>query len=177
MTYLISEFRSKVQESGTVIFSDDRIQDILDSNQTQLVDSKLYPIPERIDGENNYLRYNSPYSHLEGTATGTANVRIANSNGSVVTNFSEYPRQGYFVFNANTLGTSYYYTGNSYDLNSAIADGWEEKASYYSTQFDFTVEGRGFKKSQIVGQCLNMAQKYRSQSSIGLVPIYRGDML
>jgi hypothetical protein len=176
MAYLISEVRAKTSESGTAIFTDERIEQLLDSNQQPLVDSQLI-YKTQVNGSTTvYKHYQSQAQFLEGTASGTASVRLNNSDGSVVTNYSEYPRQGYFVFDTNTLGTAYYYTGNAYDLNTAIADAWEEKASYFSSQFDFQVEGRSFKKSQIVKHCLDMARKYRSQGSINLVPIYRGDM-
>lgn len=174
MTDLVSQFRSYIQESGTAIFSDDRIQQILDSNSNYIYQSLLQPIPQRYNGSIIYQDYLASHSWLEGTAT-TSN-KVYNSNGTVVTNYTADFINGKFSFTANTLGTAYYLDGRSFNFFKAVSEGWKEKAAYYATQFDFSVEGRSFSKSQIIKSCQEMAKQYSSMSSVVMHSIDRGDM-
>ena len=174
MTNLISQFRSYVQESGTAIFSDDRIQDILDSNSTYLYQAPLAVIPQRNNGTLIYQQYVTDHTWLEGTATTTN--KIYTINGTVVTNYTSDFINGKFAFDTNTLGTAYFMDGRSFNFFKAVSEGWKEKAAYYSTQFDFKVEGREFKKSQLVKSCLDMAKEFESKSSPVMHSIDRGDM-
>lgn len=174
MTELVSQFRSYVQESGTVIFSDDRIQQILDSNSTYLYQAPLAVIPQRSNGTLIYLQYITDDTWLEGTATTTN--KIYNANGTVVTNYTSDFINGKFTFNADTRGTAYYFDGRSYNFFKAVSDGWNEKAAFYATQFDFTVEGRSYKKSQVVQQCQALAKQYAAKGHATFHNIDRGDL-
>lgn len=174
MTQLISLYRSEIQESGTAIFSDDRIQEILDQNSSYAVNDKLYPSPYHLNGSVVYYDYNSYHRWLEGTATST-NI-IYNSNGTVVTNYTSDFVNGRFSFDADQKGTAYYSNFRYYDFYTAVAKGWQEKAGYYSNSFDFQVEGRSFKKSQVVKHCLDMAKIYAAKGNVVMHNIDRGDM-
>lgn len=175
MTELVSQFRSYIQESGTAIFSDDRIQQLLDSNSNYFFEAQLYSVPQRYHGSIIYQQYLSDYHWLEGTASSTS--KIYNANGTVVTNYTSDFINGKFTFNSNTLGTVYYMDGRTYNFFKAVSEGWKEKASYYATQFDFTVEGRSYKKSQIVKSCMDMSKEFESKSAPVFHTIDRGDML
>lgn len=174
MTDLVSQFRSYLQESGTVIFSDDRIQQLLDSNSNYIYQAPLQVIPQRYNGSLIYKEYTSEYAWLEGTATTTN--KLYNANGTVVTNYTSDFINGKFSFASDTRGTAYYMDARSFNFFKAVSEGWKEKAAYYSTQFDFSVEGRSFKKSQIVKSCHEMAKQYSAMSSTVQHSIDRGDM-
>ena len=174
MTELVSQFRSYLQESGTVIFSDDRIQQLLDSNSNYLYSIPLEVVPQRLNGSVVYQQYFSEYGWLEGTATSTN--KLYNTNGTTVTNYTSDFINGKFTFTANTLGTAYYMDGRSFNFFKAVSEGWKEKAAYYATQFDFSVEGRSFSKSQIIKSCNEMVKQYSAMSSVVMHSIDRGDM-
>lgn len=174
MTDLVSQFRSYVQESGTVIFSDDRIQQILDSNSQYVYQYPLRFYPQKFNGSIVYTNYFSEYQWLEGTATSTN--KIYNSNGTAVTNYSSDFVLGKFTFDTNTQGTVYYLDSRTYNFYKAVSEGWREKASYYAGQFDFTVEGRSYKKSQIIQSCLSLAKEFASKGSVIQHGLDRGDM-
>ena len=174
MTDLVSQFRSYVQESGTVIFSDDRIQQLLDSNSNYFYQFPLYSVSQRYNGSIIYKEYFTDKQFLEGTATNT--IKIYNANGTVVTNYSSDFINGKFTFTEDTRGTVYYLDGRDYNFYKAVSEGWKEKAAYYSTQFDFTVEGRSYKKSQVVKSCLDMAKEFDIKASPVFHPLDRGDM-
>ena len=174
MTELISQFRSYVQESGTAIFTDDRVQQLLDNNSSYFYEDYLQRVPTKLNGSITYFEYLSSYQYLEGTASNT--VRIYNGNGTAVSNYSSDFINGKFKFTTDTRGTAYYMDGRSFNFFKAVSEGWKEKASYYSTQFDFEVEGRKYKKSQVVKQCLDMAKEFDAKASAVMHSIDRGDL-
>ncbi len=51
----------------------------------------------------------------------------------------------------------------TYDLASAAADIWSEKAANISDEFDFDADGAAFKRSQAVEQYLKQAAIWRSR--------------
>lgn len=174
MTDLVSQFRSYLQESGTVIFSDERIQQILDSNSNYFNQHPLFVDPYYLNRSIVYYDYFVNKSFLEGTATNT--VRIFNTNGSTVTNYSSDFVNGKFTFSIDTRGSAYYMSGREFNFFKAVSEGWKEKASFYSTQFDFKVEGREYKKSQIIKSCLDLAKQYDSKSAPIMHTLDRGDL-
>ena len=174
MVDLVSQYRSYVQESGTTIFSDDRIQQILDSNSQYIYQDPLSFFPQKLNGSVIYTQYFSEYQWLEGTASSSS--KIYNLNGTTVSNYSSDFVLGKFTFDGNTHGTVYYPDSRTYNFYKAVSDGWKEKASYYAGQFDFTVEGRSYKKSQVIQSCLSMAKEYAAKGSIIQHGLDRGDM-
>lgn len=174
MINLVSQMRSYIQESGTVIFSDDRLQQILDANSEQFTQIQLHPKPYYNNGSVWYSTYVIDKTWIEGTASST--TKIYNSNGTVVTNYTSDFVNGQFEFNLNTLGTVYYMSGKSFNFFKAVSEGWNEKAGYYSTQFDFDVEGRSFKKSQIIKHCTERIKYFMAQANVSQGSIDRGDM-
>jgi hypothetical protein len=176
LTELISLFRRNVQESGTAIFSDDDIETFLDDARVPLVEYPVVFTDEVTVGGTVYSKYRTPnYRNLEGTASGALVARLTDSVETIVTDFTMAPLTGDFTFPIDTNEQTYYYTGYSFDMNEAVANGWYHKASYYSNNFDFQVEGRSFKKSQVVANCLKMAELYGNQATVYQGNIYRSD--
>lgn len=53
----------------------------------------------------------------------------------------------------------------TYDLNAAAAQIWEEKAAVPAADFDMNVDGGSLHRSQVFEQCMKMARKYRAKRS------------
>lgn len=51
----------------------------------------------------------------------------------------------------------------TYDLNSAAAEIWLEKAAALATAYDFTADGGSFSRSQMIAQAQGMAAYYRAR--------------
>ena len=175
MSDLISQFRSSVAETGTIIFSDDRIQALLDQNKNDIYQSPLLANPYYYTGSVIYKDYVVGKKFLEGTASGTALVRVYNTGGTVVTDYSADFINGNITFTNDQNGTAYYFTGRNFNFYKAVSEGWREKAAYYSGNFDFRVEGRQFNKSQVIGNCLKMAEYYSGMQDTVQSSIDRGD--
>jgi hypothetical protein len=53
----------------------------------------------------------------------------------------------------------------TYDLNASAADIWEEKAALRADDFDFSVDGGNYTRSQAYEQAMKQARYYRSRRS------------
>ena len=86
------------------------------------------------------------------------------------------------------LGTEPYYlvqgtgsptqTANSnwiptYNLNSAAAQIWDEKAATISNQYDFKADGGDYSRSQAYKHALEQAKYYRSRRGISSFTLYK----
>lgn len=54
----------------------------------------------------------------------------------------------------------------TYNLNAAAADIWEEKAAILAERFDFTADGGSYNRSQAYIHAYDMAKYYRGKSGI-----------
>lgn len=57
----------------------------------------------------------------------------------------------------------------TYDLNSAAADIWEEKAAVLSQDFDFKADGGDYSRSQAYEQAMKQARLFRSRRNPGTI--------
>lgn len=55
----------------------------------------------------------------------------------------------------------------TWDLASAAAAGWEQKAAQVAHRFTFSADGQRFDRSQVHAMCLDMADRYRRRGGVG----------
>lgn len=177
MANLIAQFRRLVDDAGTVAFSDDRVQELLDSHRLDFYQASLTVTPQQVVGSVAYHVFTAPHSNLEGTASGTAAFRLYDSFGSVITSgYTADVGCGVFTFTANQVGSARYLDGRSYDLYGAVADGWRERAAQQASGYDFRVEGRQYSRSQWFKHCADLAGYYDKMARPTQATIERGDM-
>lgn len=166
-----------VDDGGTVVFTDDRAQQILDNHRIDFYQQPLMATPQQVSGVAVYTVYTGPYNNLEGTASGTVAFRLYDSAGSVITSgYTADMQRGVFTFTANQAGSARYIDARSYDLNGAAAEGWRQRAAEQASGYDFRVEGRQFSRAQWFAHCRQMAAMYSSQAHTATATIERGDM-
>lgn len=61
------------------------------------------------------------------------------------------------------------WAGESYDLNRAAADIWDEKANALTEMIDFQADGGGFTRSQLFEHAAKRARHYRSMRAMGTI--------
>lgn len=176
MTTLINQFRSLVGNAGTAVFTEDRVQEILDNHRIEFYQNQLIITPQEVNNTVVYKVYNSQYTNLEGTASGSVAFRLYDANGSAITNgFTFDAQRGTFTFDTNQAGSVRYLDSRSYDLYGAVADGWREYAGQLANHYDFRVEGRAYNRSQLFTHCAEMASYYDSLAKPSSAVIERGD--
>lgn len=163
---------------GTVTFwSDDHLDAVLDRHRQDVRREQLqarYTVSA--GGTPVYQDYYSDYGNFEATSGGTALFVVEDGTGADVTSgyTADYSR-GLVTFAANTLGSVYYLTGRSYDLNAAAADVWRTKAAQAASSYDISTDNHSLSRSQIMAQALQMAEYYSMQSGPQMTTLYRSD--
>ena len=84
-------------------------------------------------------------------------------------------QRGVITFNNDTLGSSMFLTGRSYDLNAAAADVWRYKAANAAKMYSFSAGGQTFQRNQFWTNCIQMAQYYEGLAQPNMISMYRGD--
>lgn len=193
MANLISDLRGlaeagvneyTIEGIGSVVtyFSDDQLQNILDSNRRDVIFEPAQMYPTQIAGGSlSYQDYRSMYGNYEATTGGSVIFYIQDSTGAFkgTADYTPDYRRGQFQFATNQAGSVYYITGRSYDLNSAAASVWRQKAAHYSaTSFDFSTDNHSISRSQVYTHCLEMAAYFEGMSgeSIQTIPMFRSDI-
>ena len=54
----------------------------------------------------------------------------------------------------------------TYDINAAAAEIWEEKAAAVAEDYDFSADGGRYSRSQVYEQCMRNAARFRSKRSL-----------
>lgn len=189
MTALIEEVRG-MAEAGTseytvgttVYWSDNSIQDILDNNRIDWTYELLQPYPKvGAGGTLSYLEYRFPRGYLEATSGGTSVLYLQDGAGATLGTslWTSDNRRGVFTFTSDTLGTTIYFTGRTYDLKASASDIWRRKASHYApTSFDFSTDNHSISREQVYSHCIEMANFFAgiSNDSIQTVERFRSDM-
>jgi hypothetical protein len=164
---------------GTASYwTDQQLQDVLDRHVYAVRSEELQPLETmEAGGSISYYDYQSPRRFFETTSGGTARFVVQDETYTTIGTASwtaDYPR-GRVTFGTTTAGKSRYLIGYSYDLNSAAADVWSQKAAHYVTAYDVSTDNHSLKRSQIIANCLTMAKAYAAGAQIYTVSIDRSD--
>ena len=189
MTAILEELRSMCEAGtseytiGTTLYwSDNTLQDILDSNRRDYTFQPLQSYPVIVSGGTlQYFEYRAPYSFFEATSGGTSIFYLQDSTGATLGTalWSADYRRGVFTFASDAKGTAIYFTGRSYDMNSAAADVWRRKASHYApTSFDFSTDNHSVSRQQVYSHAIEMADFFENlgSGSIQTIPMFRSDV-
>lgn len=182
MTSLVQRVRN-LTDAGTATtdpyWTDDDVQDILDSNTTFFVSDTLTWRPQTIGGGTvQYHACNSHWRDLEEAESGTARWIVRDSDGADVgtANYSTNYRQGLITFPADQGGTAYYLTGYSYDVHAAAADVWLERLANFADWYKFSADNQTFDRQQAFDHAERAEARQRQLSGKNVVLQSQGDL-
>ena len=165
---------------GVGTFWDDQhLQDVLDRHMSIVRREILSLIATQIGAGNavSWHEYQSRGRFLESNGGTRESFWISDGTGGTVGTAAytqDFPN-GYFYFNADTRGNSYFLNGQTYDMNAAAADVWTQKASHYAEAYDFSTDNHRLNRSQIIQHCLTMAKYYAQGMAVQSVSVERSD--
>lgn len=161
----------------TTYWTDDQLQTILDRNKLSVRREELQVVPSYDGGTLVYKEYRSQFGNYEQTTGGTAIFEIENAIGETVGTASwtmDYAN-GVLTFSANTAGSSYFLSGDSYDIYRAAADVWRTKAGHHSGAVDFSTDNMTVNRGQMIQNDREMASYYAGMGRVKIVQYDRDD--
>jgi hypothetical protein len=149
-------------------WSDDQLQDLLDTYRTDFERVALRSVTEYVDGDSLYYDYYTPVGtgNFEEVDTGVVAWAIRDSDGAVVST-DEYAVNyvnGHIRFTSDQDGETYYLRARMFDLNRAAADVWRQKAAHVAKRYDIKTDNHTLTRSQMRQACLEMADYYTRQA-------------
>ncbi len=149
-------------------FTDDHIQQILDSTQTVWRDVPLQPAPDVQDGSLVYLDYHIPdyvprVFEESGASSGWA---IRTTLGTLIdpADYTVNYNSGIITFDSDTGGTSYIIDCRTYNLNRSASNVWLRKASFAYQDVDWGSDNHTLEASQKFNHALHMADLYAAKA-------------
>jgi hypothetical protein len=154
-------------------FSDNHIQTTLDNHRRDFQFMPTVSIPEQVSGSVVYKEFRTePYIE-----SGTAFYLQTANGGTVGTSlYSVDYTRGVIDFTSDTVGTAFYATGNTYDINAAASEIWKKKASNAANQVDWSSDNHRMASSQYYAHCMKQSEYFQGMAHPISVTIYRGDM-
>jgi len=183
LSTLIARWRDMVADTGTVGFTDDEAQTILDSYRVDLYRHEMGAVAVNIGGTTNYLTHIVGYGDLETVASGTSFFQVWDVNGGTIgtADYTADYQRGILTFTANQAGSARYLDGRSFDLYGAAAHGWREWAGAKASLYRFSADGASYDRQQWWEHCMAMAAHYDTLATTGASTLsvgmmYRGDV-
>lgn len=177
MLNLLTRWRRMVNDTAGSVWSDTEAQELLDSYRTDIYQGELMPAPQYVSGTTVYKVHMSPWENLEESASGTANFRLYDANGSAISSgYSTDYQRGIFTFTADQKGSVRYIDAKAYDLNAAAADGWRELMAAKASSYKFTADGATYERNQWFDHCQMMARYYDNLSKPVYTTLVRTDL-
>jgi hypothetical protein len=164
---------------ATTWWSDQNIQDTLDSNSQHVVDAPLDWLPESIGGGTvEYKVAQIPFRDLEEAASGTARWAIRDAPGAFqgTANYTPDYRTGLVTFTSDQGGTAYYWTGYTFDVYAAAADIWLERLAHFQAWYQFSADGQTFNRQQAWEHAEKMEKLMRSKSGQNILSNAGGEL-
>lgn len=169
MLNLLARWRRMVNDTAGSVWNDTEAQELLDTYRVDIYAGELTAAPQYVSGTTVYKVHMSPWENLEETASGTANFRLYDANGSAISSgYTADWQRGIFTFTADQRGSARYIDAKAYDLNAAAADGWRELMGAKASFYKFTADGATYDRQQWFEHCQAMARYYDNLTK----PIY-----
>lgn len=193
MAGLITKVRKMIADPASVNqqFTDDEIQERLDSSRDDVWYEQLTIAPSVVNNDNTHNQpqiifadYYSRFSNWEAGAVLQANNTVTGAAWVVVTPTSSDYLVGHWTFEDNVFIAGVapgqyppvFCTGKIFDPFLAAADLLEFWAATLTCAYDFSVDGRSFHRAQMMQSKLTMAQLYRRQAKPKVAKLVRGDV-
>ena len=178
MADLISRVRELIEDEAGAdqVFSDQRIQDTLDTRRLHAIRRQLTPVSSVDEnGVTSYLEFYADRGFWEADVTlQTGSYATLTDETTPAISASDY-RVGKWTLDAS-LNPPVYLTGYAYDIYAAAADMLEQWAARVKDDYDFLSSGRTFKRSQQGEGIERVIRMYRARQWITTSQMVRTDM-
>jgi hypothetical protein len=177
MANLILRLRRAVDDTGTAVWSNDQLEDALDTHKLRVHREQLM-----VDAVNTgagttvYKLYHSAFNDFE---EGTAYFQVEDAGGTQrgTADYTADYVSGIVTMDDDQAGTALYLTGWSYDLNGAAAELWTERAAKVSSYYNVGLDGHQLSRSQWFDHCEKMSEFYARMARPKIVKAFKYGIL
>ncbi len=163
---------------GGTYWTDEHIQARLDRQRHDIYRETISPTPTYENNQVRYLDYYWRWGNVEEAASGSAEWLLQDVNGSAVGTGSysiDYDAKR-ISFPTTTNGFQYFLTYRTFNVNAAIAEVWDIKASNVSSRFDVKTDNHDLKRSQLEAVYAKKAKEYRQKAGGQVKQMIRSDV-
>ena len=177
MANLLLRTRRFVDDIGTVIWTDNQLQDVLDTHKAR-VQREYLEREETLLSANDYEYriYHSRYRDYEEGGTAYFNVEGADGTQRGTADYTADYLHGVITMTADQGGSALYLTGWTYDVYATAADCWRERATKVSSYYDVSADGHSISRSQWFQHCIDSAAIFDKRSHPITVRSWRGGL-
>jgi hypothetical protein len=165
--------------AGTTYFSDDHLQDILDTTQTLWQRIPLIPRPELIDAEVVHIEYFVPDfipRQFEQNAVDSGwFIRRADGLTIDPADYTPNYEAGHITFDTDTAGASYTLSCRTYNLHRAASNIWQQKAAFVYADTNWQADNHRLDSAQVFDHCHKMANYHAQLAGMLVSRLIRTD--
>ena len=171
MAAIIGRVRDLINDpaGASQVWSDQQIQDILDTTRADYRNESLKPLPTFSGSMIQYLDYYHKLSDWED------DVVLKQYLINVVTPSTSENIVGHWSFAATTL-PPVYLTGKTYDIYRSAADMLERWSAKWVLSYNISVDGQSLQRSGAHAMLLDLAKAYRMQARPHSLTLTRSDV-
>jgi len=156
---------------ATSHFTTQEVQDQLDINRMDISEMRLLP-KDVVTPINKYIIWKTFYAQV---GFWESDAQLQGNDWQVLTPTKSDYLIGIWSFTSESQLLPVYVTGKIYDVFGAAADLCEQWAMSVALSYDMMTDMMRFQRSQMQTMLLKMADRYRTQQSIGTFETYRHD--
>lgn len=171
MSNLIIDVRSKTNVGTTDYtvnavdyFSDDQIQKALDKYRELVYREDLTIVDEYADASTETHGYYWRWDDVELATTAGAFVLTEGDGTIIASGYTIDYDQRRIQFDDDTFDEGVYLTYYTYDVNAAVADIWDQIATFEAMSYDVATDGHDLKRSQKRKAAMDAAAEWRTKA-------------
>ncbi len=166
--------QNEVTVNGVAYWTDQQIQDVLDTYRQDARRILLEVVPEKLAGVVLYTRYYLPDYIGSWIETGDQ-FTIVDVLGNAAPSYTLDLNSRVVIFDANTTGKTYYAYMRVYDIRPAIAEVWLMKAGLRTALIDWKAGGQSMNEDAEYKHCMEQYKEWSGYMGIKSVRMRRED--
>lgn len=184
MAHLIARLRGMTRAgsadatlNGVTYFTDEQLQQLLDTTAQQHRHIELIPVPQSENGTLVYKSYAIPAEipYAFETEAADSGWQLRDAAGQAVTGYSVNYAAGRIEFTSDTGGRLYFLDCRSYNLHQAAAAVWQQKAAFASPDADWQADNHRYDAATVFQHCLQMAALHARLAGPVVAKMLRSD--
>lgn len=160
---------AEVTVNGVQYWTDQQLQDILDTYRTDVLDLAMIPAVQKSAGSDVYFRYYFPDSVGSQIEYDPTLFSIVDEDGNPAPTYSYNPGDRYILFSANTNGVTYLFRGRFFNLRTSAARVWFDKAGLRTQLIDWKAGGQNLNEDQEYQHCMQMFELYSGTDGVDAI--------